>query len=51
MPRPTDKVSFVITDDNLKLPNISISMMPTLPSIQIPEIDESLLEIMGSMGY
>ncbi len=50
MPRPTDTVSFWIKDDHLRLPNISISMMPSLPSIQIPEIDESLLEVMGSMG-
>ncbi len=49
-PKPTSIVEFSITDDNLKLPNLSISIIPKAPSFPIPEIDTALIEVMSSMG-
>jgi len=49
-PKPTSIVEFSITDDNLKLPNMSISIIPKAPSFPIPEIDTALIEVMSSMG-
>lgn len=50
LPRPTESVSFTITDDYLTLPSISISIIPKAPVLPIPEIDTTMLELMGTMG-
>ncbi len=50
LPRPTESVTFTITDDCLILPSISISIIPKAPVLPIPEIDTSMFELMGSVG-
>lgn len=49
-PKPDAKVNFTIRSKNLKLPPLQISIMPKAPEIELPSIDQSTIDILGSLG-
>ncbi len=49
-PKPDAKVNFTIRSKSLKLPPLQISIMPIAPSIELPSIDQSTIDILGSFG-
>lgn len=49
-PKPTAKINFTIFSDNIKLPTMQMSIIPKTPNIDIPSVDKSSIDVLGSFG-
>lgn len=46
-PKPKEKISMSYSSKKITTPSVQISIQPTVPDIPLPEIDQSMLELMG----